>query len=426
MRILWLTNMAPGQVRRQLGEPSGSGLWLDHVLEDLAGVQDLSLRILCPWKTEEEGSIRESCSYATFRKGKATELFPQQEPLFLRQLREFQPDVIHIWGTEYGHALIMQRLCRQEGLLDRTVISIQGLCSIYARHFNEGLPVSVRRKYTFHDFVKQDNLEQQQRAYEKRGAHEVEALKICRHVIGRTHWDRACMELINPGARYHICNETLREPFYRDRWTYENCEKHRIFVSSRVYPVKGFHYMLEALAELRETYPDAVLAVPGTDPGAKDLRSRLHQDGYARYLEELTEKYHLQDAVEYLGSLDGEQMKENYLKANVFVLPSTIENSPNSLGEAMLLGVPCAAADVGGVTTMLEPQKEGLVYQGTAPYMLCNAIARIFRMEEGAENMGRAAAEHARRTHDPEKNIRDLLEIYREMGENRGNTGKDL
>ena len=57
----------------------------------------------------------------------------------------------------------------------------------------------------------------------------------------------------------------------------------------------------------------------------------------------------MEDKIEFLGRLSAEGMKQAYLDANVFVMPSTIENSPNSLGEAMLLGVPCVAADVGGV-----------------------------------------------------------------------------
>ncbi len=62
----------------------------------------------------------------------------------------------------------------------------------------------------------------------------------------------------------------------------------------------------------------------------------------------------MRSKIHFLGSLDAEKMKQAYLDANVFVLPSTIENSPNSLGEAMLLGVPCVAADVGGVTDLLH------------------------------------------------------------------------
>ena len=112
-------------------------------------------------------------------------------------------------------------------------------------------------------------------------------------------------------------------------------------------------------------------------------------------------------------------MKQAYLQSNVFVLPSTIENSPNSLGEAMLLGVPCVAADVGGVSTMLRPG-EGYVYPSTAPYMLAHYIMEVFRMEERAEEMGALARQHALKTHAPEENLNRLLEIYREIaGEGR-------
>ena len=105
-------------------------------------------------------------------------------------------------------------------------------------------------------------------------------------------------------------------------------------------------------------------------------------------------------------------MKKAYLHSNVFVLPSTIENSPNSLGEAMLLGVPCVAADVGGVTSMMDHKEEGYVYQSTAAYMLAHYICGVFDMEERAESVGLAARGHARKTHDPQQNLQDLLAIY--------------
>ena len=111
-------------------------------------------------------------------------------------------------------------------------------------------------------------------------------------------------------------------------------------------------------------------------------------------------------------------MKQAFLDANVFVLPSTIENSPNSLGEAMLLGVPCVAADVGGVTTMMRHRLEGEVYPSTAPYMLAFYVENIFAQGEAAEAMGEAARAHAGVTHDPEKNLADLLEIYERLAKN--------
>ena len=108
-------------------------------------------------------------------------------------------------------------------------------------------------------------------------------------------------------------------------------------------------------------------------------------------------------------------MKENYLSANVFVLPSTIENSPNSLGEAMLLGVPCVASDVGGVKNLMTHDREGFIYQSTAPYMLAHYICRVFRMENQAQTLGAAAQTHARKTHDPDANLQALLEIYQNI-----------
>ena len=78
----------------------------------------------------------------------------------------------------------------------------------------------------------------------------------------------------------------------------------------------------------------------------------------------------------------------------------------------MLLGVPCVTADVGGVTTMMTHKTEGFVYQSTAPYMLAHYIKTVFSMEEKAAAMGQAARAHALKTHDPEINLRDLMDIY--------------
>ena len=107
-------------------------------------------------------------------------------------------------------------------------------------------------------------------------------------------------------------------------------------------------------------------------------------------------------------------MKEAYLNANVFVLPSTMENSPNSLGEAMLLGVPCVAADVGGVGDLMAAE-EGLIYPSGDTAALAERIKSIFALEDKAAEMGRKASAHARKTHDPEKNLQDLIRIYEEL-----------
>ena len=110
-------------------------------------------------------------------------------------------------------------------------------------------------------------------------------------------------------------------------------------------------------------------------------------------------------------------MKKEMLEANVFVSPSTIENSPNSVGEAMLLGVPVVSSGVGGVMDLLKHGVEGFVYQSDAPYMLAYYVGRIFDDINLAIRLGKAAHARANITHDYEKNLRELLEIYNEICE---------
>lgn len=413
MKVLWLCNMIPGAVRALLGGSADSGMWVDHVLSDVRQREDISMLLLC-MGGEASGSVDARTEYALFPEKKPHVYDRELEERFSGWLHAFAPDVIHIWGTEYGHSLAMVNAAKALGMVDRAVISIQGLVGIYARHLAEGVPARVCRGFSLRNVLRGDNILQQQRNFEQRGNMERRALEQVSHVIGRTDWDRAITGQYNPDRIYHFCNETLRQPFYRDCWRYDRCKKHRIFTSSCVYPVKGFHYLLEAFSIVLTRYPDATLSVTGECFFAPHLKQKLRQQYYFRYLERFCQEKGLTDKIEFLGNLSAEQMKKAYLEANVFALSSTIENSPNSLGEAMLLGVPCVAADVGGVSNMLHPG-EGYVYQSTAPYMLAHYIMEVFRQQDNAEEMGGLARAHALITHDPERNLEALLSIYREI-----------
>ena len=416
MKLLWLCNIVPAAVQEKIDGTAGNGLWLDHVFQDLRQ-QDFTIRILARG-TLAEGQLDDKCSFATFAQPVPYEYLPELENFFCAELEGFQPDVIHIWGTEYAHSLAMVNAAERMGLLSRVVVNIQGLCSVIAGHYNDGVPTFVRSCGSFRDMIRKDNLEQQREKFELRGKLEIQALQKVPHVIGRTHWDKHWTREIHPGRIYHHCDETLRQDFYGEQWQYDKCVKYRIFAAGCSYPVKGFHYMLKAFARILKAYPQATLAVPGTAlPEISDWKGRLRSTGYQYYLAFLERFLGLKGKVHYLGSMDACQMKQAYLDANVFVLSSTIENSPNTLGEAMLLGVPCVASDVGGVTTLLKDGQEGLICpSGNVDAMAAN-IRKIFDMEEKARELGIAAREHARYTHDPNKNCRSLLEIYRAIAQ---------
>ena len=413
MKLLWLCNSAPGVVRAHISGKTASGVnWVDHVLSGLRR-QGFTVRVLYRG-TGAPGVIDETCSYASVPETPAHIYVPELEERFREEIRTFQPDVIHSWGVEYHHALAMVNAAEAEGKLRHMVASIQGLCRFLAEHYTDGIPEKVQRSATFRDLVRKDNILQQQEKFVLRGELETKALEKLHHVIGRTDWDRGHALELNPGLHYHFCNETLRETFYEGRWDYAACRKHRVFASSCSYPIKGFHYLLEAFAQVVKAYPDATLAVTGKSFLTRDFKGKLRRGSYEKYLADLTKQYQLEDKLVFLGSLSADEMKNAFLEANVFVLPSAMENSPNALGEAMVLGVPSVAADVGGVRNLMN-REEGIVYAPGDVQALAEGIGHLFALEEQAAVLGESARAHALKTHDPEQNLQDLLRIYNEI-----------
>lgn len=414
MKLLWLCNNAPGVVRAHISGKEMSGVnWVDHVLSGLRS-RGFTVRVLYRG-TGEPGTIDETCSYAAISETPAHIYVPELEEKFREEIRSFQPDVIHSWGVEYHHALAMVNAAEAEGKLSHMVASIQGLCRFLAEHYTDGLPEKVCRGTTFRDFLRKDNILQQQEKFVLRGQLETKAIEKLQHVIGRTDWDQTKALSIHPDITYHFCNETLRENFYEGHWDYSKCRRHSVFASSCSYPIKGFHYLLEAFAQVAKEYPDATLSVTGRSFFASDFKSRLRQGSYEKYLAKLAEKYCLEEKIHFLGDLSAPEMKQAFLDANVFALTSTMENSPNSLGEAMVLGVPSVAADVGGVRNLMCHDSEGLVYGPGHVQQLAEDIMALFALEDRAAALGENARAHALKTHDPEKNLLDLIHIYQQI-----------
>lgn len=327
-----------------------------------------------------------------------------------------KPDVIHIFGTEYKRSYDMAMAADELGLSSRTVIGIQGMVSVIGQyHYYGGVPISLIHRLSIKDLLKKGSLANQRKEMLQRGKYEQRAIKMVSHVIGRTDWDYACTKQINPGVHYHFCNESLRDTFYNRTWNIESCERHSIFVSQSSYPIKGMHVAIEALAQIVKSYPDAHLYTTGKDLMNQSLKNRLSLSAYQKYLVSMIKHNHLENNVTFLGVLDEKAMAERFLKSNVFVSASSIENSPNSVGEAMIMGVPVVSSDVGGVKNLMEHGKEGYIYPFDEPYMLAHYVECIFSDDKLATFMGENARAHAQKTHDSDTNAAQMLSIYKNI-----------
>lgn len=430
MKILWLCNLMLPQVAVDLGkEVFHTGGWLTGLLDDLQKQTDFQMAVCFPMsgeKTVVSGQVDKLAYYGFPSSLDARADLEAMQELFTSILGEFRPDVVHIFGTEYAHTLAMLQAGENTATIDRMVVSIQGMVSVYARHYYAGLPFREVYMSSLRDLIKKDNVYWGAREFERKGQYEIAAIQKCKNVIGRTDWDRACTSQINPSVNYFHCNETLRSSFYENKWDLNQCSRHTIFVSQWYNPIKGFHHVLEAAAILADKYPDLRVYTTGQSPVKQNFMQSLRQSHYAKYIGRLIRKYGLEENVSFLGPLDEKKMCGQFLKSNVFVSASSIENSPNSVGEAMLLGVPTVSTDVGGVKNMLNHGTEGFLYPFDEPYMLAYYIEKIFEDDGLALSLSQNAHKHASITHSREINRERTCEIYSRIheAEKRGSTSE--
>lgn len=413
MKILWIVNTIFPYPAKQIGlKEDCFGGWLNGLADNLKKEQGIELAIATVYNCDEIKKYNDTnITYYLIPGGLSIKYNKEQEKYWRDVQKEFKPDLVHIHGTEYAHGLAFINA----NLTTKVVVSIQGLVYRYADVYLANIPEKeVIRNITFRDIVKRDNLFQAKRKFEKRGEIEKQIIKKADAIIGRTTWDYANAKAIKPDLVYYKCNETLRGSFYQDEWNINNIERHSIFVSQGSYPIKGLHYMLETLKILKEKYPDVKLYVGGTNiTDTSTLKAKIKLSGYGKYLRKLINKYELSENIIFTGLLDEKKMKEKFLKSNVFVLPSAIENSSNSLGEAMILGMPCVATNTGGTMDILEHNKEGFLYPYTEPAICAEYINRFFENDELAIKMGKNARKTAMERHNEKSNVEDTIKIYK-------------
>ncbi len=380
MKILWLCNIILPDFSQEFAvKKSPYGGWMTGMLHELEKEEGLDLSLCFPIrdKSRLKEGVCNKHHYYTFLCDLEDEGYDwKMVEDFEAILEKSGPDVVHIWGTEYPHSAAMILACKKRGMLGRVAVNIQGLVSVCQKHYLSGIPEEYRK-------LKDKNgktLEDGRDLFKKHGKYEIESLKAVKHVIGRTDWDRACVEAVNPRAQYHFCNEILRDIFYQHagRWEYEGCQKYSIFVSQASYPVKGFHYLLQALPMIVQKFPDTQVYVAGAN-----VMAEKEGNPYGAYLWSLVEQFGLSRYVNFLDRLDEEEMARQYRLANVFVSPSVIENSPNSLSEARMIGVPTVVSYVGGAYCGMEFNKDGFLYPYHEPALLAYYVCKIFENKEG-------------------------------------------
>lgn len=412
VRVLWAVSIVPIEATKLIGlKATPFGGWIDTMRMQIEKDPNIKLGIACHAKVDKIviGEVK-GTSYYIMPEVKKHDVDDED---IEKVIEDFKPDILHMEGTEFPYTL--RFLCKFEG---KNVVSLQGIINGYKAYQYGELPVDeMMWSKSMTNILIAWSLHMRKRLlFIPRLKGEKRILSLAKNFLGRTTWDRAHAYFLNPNAKYYQCNRILRRSFYNKTWKLDEIDRYSIYIGNSYNPLKGAHYVIEAIALLKEEFPNIKVRIAGEVPYIeKHCKNPAKYIGYPVYLRKLIKRLSLENNVEFTGILSENEIMNYLLKSNVYVLPSSIENSPNTLGEAMLVGVPCVAAYVGGVPDMAIDNEEALLYRSNDPTLLAWKIRQIFQDDELALKLSNNGQRHAIITHDPVTNANMLVEAYHDI-----------
>lgn len=176
--------------------------------------------------------------------------------------------------------------------------------------------------------------------------------------------------------------------------------KIRILSVGRLVPQKGYKTLIQAFGAMARVGFDFSATIVGEGPLRPELERQLVQ-------EEIAEK------VVLVGTLPHTEVLRLYAEADIFVLPSLWEGSPNVLAEAMAYGCAVVASQVGGVTDFLT-ESTGLLVSADVSRALQAALETLIKNQILRLRLSAAAQERARSEFSREKRFERLRAIVAE------------
>ncbi|MFE3869268.1 glycosyltransferase family 4 protein [Flavobacterium sp. LS2P90] len=418
MKILWITHdvLEPFFPFVE-GKPTKGGSWIDPLFFGLASFKDAQMGMINPViEGKNQKKLISGITYYTIpiRKGdNKTALAKELVENYLSVIIDFKPDIIHIHGTENNFGLIRQFV----PLHIPIVCSIQGIISSILPYFSISVS-DFQYKYfkSIKNWLGRGGIDGYKNRWQSYSIIEKKIISINKYFIGRTLWDKAQVLGLNCTAFYYHGEELLRTDFLNSSWDIKICNRETIFMSSGSYSLKGLHVLLKAVAVLKEKYPNIKVQIPLANINIKtSIRDYFFGEDYSIFIAKLICKLNLENNIVFFQKLNAAEMALQFKNSHVFVLSSFIENSPNSLGEAMMLGTPSVVSAVGGTFSMVKDGESALLFPSGDHFYLAHQIDRIFSNDDLAISLSIKAKEIASLRHNVNLVTNQYYNNYKEI-----------
>lgn len=408
MKVLWFVqeNFDPS---REEGGYNGAG-WISSLCNEIIKNDGIDLAMAFFSKDTRVGKANgvkyysmETPELSPFKKiyyrikGKFNQeeeaLWSKYRNKMLKVLDDFEPDIIQIFGSENKYGLIAAVTNVP------VILHIQGVLGPY---FNAFLPPYVSKL----DFYFKDGLspikiiKNLSQIYNwKMMTHcESNILRNVYYYFGRTTWDYRIAKLYNQKATYFYCNEVLREPFYEKEMKRQISSKLKVVSTISSPPYKGYDLILKTAKLLCSMNLEFEWIVFGNISPS--------------FIEGVIGIKHEDVHVNLFGVASEKQIKEMLLSSTVYVHPSYIDNSPNSICEAQMCGVPVIATNVGGVCSIVEDGVTGYLVSTNDPYQTAYLVNKLSENQIEVEKICKTAKQIALQRHDKIKIVNQLLTAY--------------
>lgn len=404
MRVLWFTP-SPG-----LYSPTTYGTWVEALQKAIMKYgKDLEVGLCFEFgnsntKQEKDGFAYYPINIRTGLKNKIKILSsPREEyallrPHYIQAVKDFKPDIIHCFGTELWHYSLLAK-----EIDIPMVVHIMGFQNIYNDvgnmvthkadiyrdcHYN---PFSIFRYAYF-----------RQKKSKIRCQMELEEMRLNHYFMGRTNWDKAIVKNLSPGSKYYYCAEAIRPQIYNsnDVWTLHNNEKLRLITIGSGSGLKGNEIILKTAKILKD-----LLHI--------DFEWRVTTNANAiRPYEKVVGINHAEVNVNLIGRVDTNGIIDELAEADIYVHTAIIDNSPNTLCEAQLIGVPVIATNVGGIPQLVEDGRTGILYPYNESYALAFHIVDLYQDKKKMLDISKKEYAMSHERHNPETIVKTLTNIY--------------
>lgn len=227
-------------------------------------------------------------------------------------------------------------------------------------------------------------------------------------IMGRTQWDKSFSKLYAPNAKYFHIDEVLRNSFYSDVLVTQTKKVNEVKIISTISPIiyKGVDVILKSAQLLKKhtniNFSWKLIGIP-------------HDSKILKFYEKELNLNHKKLGIKCIGFKNDQELKNIISNSDLFIHPFYIDNSPNSICEAQILGRPIIACNVGGISSIILDKETGFLVPSNGIIEIVSSRTKFVVNPEYFMETSEKGKLNALARHDKSKIIQEITRAYAEI-----------